>query len=187
DDGSAEEMCVRIQGILCDKDLPPLASRPKNHQLQHVRQTVHITGLGDKTFASAVDSIFRGQSVLSRNITDDSLEEWKPIDFQGHLAIAISNRYFVNKRYANGAPKVPFSKLADSNGYLEDCSSAEYIHTEDNEVDYYLMSDGKPFFVNPSSFRIGDIVEACLSLVLHPVAAKKYKMFPVLRSLAIID
>jgi hypothetical protein len=40
---------------------------------------------------------------------------------------------------------------------------------------------------NPSSFRIGDIVEAVFSIVVVPVKQKKYQMMLVLRALTLLD
>jgi hypothetical protein len=40
---------------------------------------------------------------------------------------------------------------------------------------------------NPSSFRVGDIIEALLTIVVIPVKQQKYQMMLVLRGLTLLD
>ncbi|KAH7905439.1 hypothetical protein BJ138DRAFT_1118469 [Hygrophoropsis aurantiaca] len=156
-----EEALFYVQGIIANLDLPPLKFRPSPQQSKHLRASVTLTGL--------------------------ALEKWQPSDAMGYNAIDIQNRYFTPRKFANGLTKIGFERLCDLNGYLEDCSNAELFHTDDNHVDYYSSADAEAVIVSPSTFRVGDIVEACVSVVMTPISADRSRMLVVLRSLAHIE
>ncbi|KAH7903324.1 hypothetical protein BJ138DRAFT_1020827, partial [Hygrophoropsis aurantiaca] len=189
DNNDSEEALFTVQGVIADLDLPPLKTRPRGNQARHMRQSVVLSGLGLPAFEDAITTLYGIHTLLGRNVPPGALEKWQPFDYIGTRAIEIQNRYFTVKRFGNGLPKLPFDLLCDSNGYLEDCSTPEMYHTEDNEVDYYSSADTgyRATKISPSAFRAGDLVEACLSVITSPISADKYKMLVVLRSLALID
>ncbi|KAH7905161.1 hypothetical protein BJ138DRAFT_1118724 [Hygrophoropsis aurantiaca] len=177
--GEPEEAVFALQGILTEVDLPPLKIRPRQH--------VTLTGLGQEAFDKAVGNLYGIHTMLARQVPPGALESWKPSEYQGYSALDIQNRYFTPRKFANGQPKFPFDKLSDDNHHLEDSTTPELYHTYDNHVDYYGAAEAGAPAIAPSSFRPGDIVEVCLSAVMAPVSADKYKMLVVLRSLAAVD
>ncbi|KAH7902896.1 hypothetical protein BJ138DRAFT_1120970 [Hygrophoropsis aurantiaca] len=182
-----EEAVFTVQGVLVDTDLPPLAYRPKPQQLRHMRQSITITGLGHQSFDSAVSSLYALQPLLARNAGPGTFEKWQPGEYKNVVSLNIQNRYFTLRKFADGAEKIPFNKLADPDGYLEDSNGRDLIHTDDNAVDYYASASAGAQKISPATFRAGDIVEASLSVAMTPVSADKYKMLLILRSLAQIN
>ncbi|KAH7903865.1 hypothetical protein BJ138DRAFT_979955, partial [Hygrophoropsis aurantiaca] len=182
-----EEALFSVQGVIGDLDLPPLKSRPRGNQARHMRQSVVLTGLGLPAFDDAITTLYGLNTLLGRNVPPGALEKWQPSELQGTRAIEIQNRYFTVKRFGNGLPRVPFDPLCDPDRYLEDSSTPDLYHTEDNEVYYYSSADVGAESMSPSAFRVGDIVEAFLSVITSPVSADRYKMLIVLRTLALID
>ena len=66
------------------------------------------------------------------------MERWVPSNFQGHTSIDIANRYFTPRNQAlQHDPQVPFSMVVDPDHILSMAMGDEFIHTEDNEVEYY--------------------------------------------------
>ncbi|KAH7903798.1 hypothetical protein BJ138DRAFT_1120041 [Hygrophoropsis aurantiaca] len=173
----SEEAVFTLQGVLVDLDLPPLNALP--------RRSITISGLGEKSFGDAVTSLYIVHTELARHVSAGALEKWRPSDFKGFVSLDIHNQYYTLRKYADGAEKVPFDKLTDPRGLLEDNNGQELIHTDDNQVDFYSSASSGAQKAAPSSFRIGDIVEVCLSVVMTPTASyEKYKMVLVLRSIA---
>ncbi|KAH7906038.1 hypothetical protein BJ138DRAFT_1117933 [Hygrophoropsis aurantiaca] len=185
--GEPEEAVFALQGFLTEVDLPPLKIRPRPGQLKHIRQHITLTGLGQKEFDEAVGNLYGIHTMLARQVPPGALESWHPSEYNGQSALDIQNRYFTPRKFANGQPKFPFDKLSDDNSYLEDSTTPELYHTYDNHVDYYGAAEAGAAAVAPSCFRPGDIVEVCLSAVMAPVSADKYKMLVVLRSLAAVN
>ncbi|KAH7905812.1 hypothetical protein BJ138DRAFT_1017203 [Hygrophoropsis aurantiaca] len=182
-----EEAVFALQGILTEVDLPPLKIRPRPAQVRHIRQHVTVTGLGQKAFDQAVSNLYGIHTMLARQVPPGALESWQPSEYRGYTALDIQNRYFTPRKFANGQAKIAFDKLCDDNHYLEDSSTPELYHTYDNHVDYYAAAEAGAQTIAPSSFRAGDIVEVCLSAVMAPVSADKYKMLIVMRSMAAVD
>ncbi|KAH7904603.1 hypothetical protein BJ138DRAFT_1119262 [Hygrophoropsis aurantiaca] len=183
----SEEAVFTLQGVLVDMDLPPLNALPRPNQLRHIRQSITISGLGESSFGDAVTSLYILHTELARQVRAGALEKWRPSDFKGFVSLDIHNRYYTLRKFADGAEKVPFDKLTDPRGFLEDNNGQDLIHTDDNQVDFYSSASSGAQTAAPSSFRVGDIVEVCLSVAMTPVSYEKYKMVLVLRSLAQIE
>ncbi|KAH7906137.1 hypothetical protein BJ138DRAFT_1117847 [Hygrophoropsis aurantiaca] len=182
-----EEAVFTLQGVISDLDLPPLKNRPRAQHVRHIRQSITLTGLGNQDFEQAVTTLYGLDTLLERQAPPGSIEKWQPTDYAGYTAIDIQNRYFTPKKFANGLPSVPFDDAVDPNGYLKDSVGSELIHTDDNRVEYYSSAVAGAQTVSPSSFRVGDLVEVCLSAVMAPVNAEKHRMIVVLRSLALLE
>ena len=79
----------------------------------------------------AIEDIFRRQ-VVGRN-----MEAWVPSGFQGHLSMDVSNRYFTPCQHALQDPHISFNPVIDPDNILSQAMGEEFVHTEDNEVEYY--------------------------------------------------
>jgi hypothetical protein len=53
------------------------------------------------------------------------------------VSLDASNRYFTPKRDAKNMTHVPFDRLVDPQGILENMASTGYVHGEENVVSYY--------------------------------------------------
>ena len=57
--------------------------------------------------------------------------------FQGHPSIDVSNQYFTLRKHALQDRQVSFSPVIDPDNILSEVMGEEFVHTEDNEVEYY--------------------------------------------------
>ena len=79
----------------------------------------------------AIEDIFRRQGA------DGNMEVWVPSAFQGHPSIDVGNRYFTPRKHALQDRHISFSPAIDPDNILSEMMGQEFVHTEDNEVEYY--------------------------------------------------
>jgi len=97
-----------------------------------------LTGLSSPKFNDAVQSmhtiedIFQWQAVL-----DGNMEVWVQSAFQGHPSIDVGNWYFTPRQHALQDQQISFSTAIDPNNILSEVTGEEFVHTEDNKVEYY--------------------------------------------------
>jgi hypothetical protein len=165
EDSEVEEVVLRFQGIVCNRELPPIRRPFKVYvptfQLQqhthcdqnrqpnrrpYLRQSVTLTGLSSPKFNDcilsmrAIEDIFRRQTAHG----DSDMEVWVPSAFQGHPSIDVGNRYFTPRQHALQDRHTSFSAVIDPDNILSEALGDEFVHTEDNEVEYYeARKEGK--------------------------------------------
>ncbi|KAK0449817.1 uncharacterized protein EV420DRAFT_1646817 [Desarmillaria tabescens] len=194
DDGTMEEMVFTIMGAIYAMDLPPVAkeTRAQKEKVRFLSQSVWLVGLGSESFDNAMDAIRSMQVMGEREFRDGELEHWKPIP----------------RNTTNDEEGIPFPNDVDPVGILAKMAQRKWIHTEDNEVQYYrgVMDErGKKrqaFFqfmlflsfslviyvsAKPQIFRVGDIVEAQCSVVFLRTNEGTARMKMILRALALIN
>ena len=159
EDSEIDEVILRIQGIVCNRELPPIRGPFKVYvftlQLQptayssnhlhnrqpnrrpYLRQSVMLTGLSLPKFNDAILSMHAIEDLFRRQAIDGKMEVWFPSTFQGHPAIDIGNRYFTPRQHALQERHIYFSSIIDPENILSDAMGEEYVHTEDNKVEYY--------------------------------------------------
>jgi len=140
------------------------------------------------------------------------MEDWAPSVFQEHPSIDVGNRYFTPRQNALQDCQVAFSASIDPDHILTDAMGDQFIHVEDNQVEYYEYyearkeSRGTKYVINdllpdfktnnendrhyefaPSVFCVGDIAEAQLSFEVIRLKGKRSKMIVVLRALTLLD
>ena len=79
----------------------------------------------------AIEDIFRRQTA------DRSMEGWVPSTFQGHPSVDVGNRYFTPLQHALQDRQISFNPAIDPDNILSEALGEEFVHTEDNEVEYY--------------------------------------------------
>jgi len=152
-----EEVVLRVQGIICKCDLPPIwkpfcvyvtlsltslyvahiLNREPNRRT-YLRQSVMLTGLSSSKFNDALASTRAIEDMFRQMIPTGTMDDWAPSSFRGHTTIDISNRYFtLAHRASQDDEQVPFSVAVDPDRILSMAMGNEFIHTEDNEVEYY--------------------------------------------------
>ncbi|KDR64926.1 hypothetical protein GALMADRAFT_149157 [Galerina marginata CBS 339.88] len=192
----AEEVVLRIQGVLSQKSLPPISQtfniEPK--QRHFMRQSATLSGLGSALFNQAIQNAQDIHQMFSRTFPQGALEDWNPAMFEGHPAIDMNNRFFTLRKQAIMDEIIPFSNEVDPHGILAAAMGADdqFVHTTENEVEYYeLLHDHEQEIryqqINPIKFRCGDIVEAQLSFICIQMKNAKYRMLTVLRAITILD
>jgi hypothetical protein len=96
-----------------------------------------LTGLSSPKFNDAIQSIRAIEDIFRRQIVDRNMEVWVPSAFQGHPSIDVGNRYFTPRQHALQDRHMSFSSAIDPDNILTEAMGEEFVHTEDNEVEYY--------------------------------------------------
>ena len=156
EDSEIEEVVLRIQGIVCNRELPPIR-RPykvyvsisqlyrstysyhnrQPHRRAYLRQSIMLTGLSLSKFNDAIMSIRAIEDIFRRQVVDRNIEMWVPSAFQGHQSIDVGNRYFTPSQHALQDRHISFSPAIDPDNILSEAMGEEFVHTEDNDVEYY--------------------------------------------------
>ncbi|KAF8874343.1 hypothetical protein BD779DRAFT_1451004 [Infundibulicybe gibba] len=193
-DGEVEELVVTVSGILSEVGLPPIREKPTATvgQFKFLRQGVVITGLGSPTFEAAVEATFEIYEIFRREFPEGKLEEWAATRYQDYSALPFSNRYVTPLRDAPNMEHIPFEASVDPQGHLESMVAHGFVHGDDNIVEYYTQKasgeEGPTFTkANPQIFRVGDLVDIQVSYIVVPLKSHKFKMLPVLRTIALVD
>ncbi|KIM72485.1 hypothetical protein PILCRDRAFT_81820 [Piloderma croceum F 1598] len=196
DSSMLEEVIVRVQGIFCRKELPPInnISRNEHARCRYLRQAITISGMGSEYLNKAMDNIMQIHKLFNRQHKDDQLELWQPSAYEDSYGIDASNHYFSARKDNPGSRAIPFLPMVDPKGTLTGLSSSmmNFVHTQENQVQYYeYVADTSGIkgyeSTDPNKFRIGDIVEVQLLFVVVPVKENKYRLILVMHALALLD
>ncbi|KAF4600272.1 hypothetical protein EYR38_004896 [Pleurotus pulmonarius] len=203
DAGEAEEATIAIQGIISGCLLPPFelkSNRPDEiRRLAHVRQSVTITGLGSTSFESIVENCRRTHTMFSRYTPNaklhplpDFLGKYKSANASGvneHTTITASARFFTPAKQAAGFSIVDVNPELDPRGVLGKVDGTKWMHTDDNEVGYYMFmphDEERYKATTPIIFQTGDIVELQASMLSIP-SKGNYTVKLILRSIVLLD
>ena len=109
-----------------------------------MRQSILLSGLGSKSFNSAIKNIQDIHQIFGWTFAAECLEPWIQNDFEGSQTIDAANRYFTPRLQATQKTQdqiIPFSRLVDQNSILTAAMGRDgtFTHTIDNEVDYYEL------------------------------------------------
>jgi len=96
-----------------------------------------LSGLSLPKFNDAVMSMKAIEDIFRQQALDRNMEVWVPSVFQGHPSIDVSNRYFTPRQHALQELHISFSPAVDPDNLLSEAMGEEFVHTEDNEVEYY--------------------------------------------------
>jgi len=122
---------------------------------------------------------------------DGNIETWVPSAFQGHLSIDVGNRYFTPLQHALQDRQISFSPTIDPDNILSEAMGEEFVHTEDNEVEYYEAGKEagrtKHYDINPNAIRVGDILEVQISFEGIRLKGNRTKMAIILRAITVLD
>ncbi|KDR65698.1 hypothetical protein GALMADRAFT_148469 [Galerina marginata CBS 339.88] len=145
DHNHAEEVVLRLQGVLCQKSLPPISQtfQIEPRQRHFLRQSATLTGLGSNNFIQAIQNVQEIHEIFGRNFPQGALENWNSATFEGHTAIDMNNRFFTLRKQATIEEIVPFSDTVDPYGILAGAISHDdqFVHTTENEVEYYELNE----------------------------------------------
>ena len=118
--------------------LPTYTLNSEPNRRIYMRQSVMLTGLSSPEFNDALASIHAIEDLFRQQVTEGTMERWVSSTFQGHASIDIANWYFTPHNQAlQHDHQVPFSVVVDPDHILSMVMGDEFIHTEDNEVEYY--------------------------------------------------
>jgi len=213
---SAVENCLRSKGhSACMLHIYPevhihaqTLDRQPNRRY-YMRQSIMLTGLSLPKFNDALASTHAIEDVFRQQMEDGTMEAWAPSNFQGHPSIDIGNRYFTPRQQAIQYDRqVSFSAVVDPDRILSMAMGNDFIHTEDNEVEYYearkdargtkwvmerrcsltkLTISNRHYDINPKTICVGDIVEVQVSFEAIHMRGNRSKMTIKLRAITVLD
>jgi hypothetical protein len=116
-----------------------------------MRQNVKITGFGEDQFKRALTELEAVHLKMANSFPDGRLEAFQPAMYGSHFAIEANTRIFNHRNNASAdVQRVDFLDGVDPEGTLAKLMGEEFVHTEDNRVDYFHTftgEDGKERFV----------------------------------------
>ncbi|THU86706.1 hypothetical protein K435DRAFT_804899 [Dendrothele bispora CBS 962.96] len=184
--GSYHEALFRLQGVIYERELPPLnetRTRIRLSDAPYLRQHVGITGLGLAYMTDAVDNIHRLYAKFERALQSQDLHPWAADQSCGYNTM----------EFQQIAGTLPLDGV-DPDGVLRRMLGNGIVHTEENTVLY--MKANKPDLpnlkwryqdINPANFSIGDIVEIQFTIMAVRQKQGDYKIIFVLKSLTLLD
>ena len=112
------------------------------HRFKYLRQNISLTGLGSATFSSALDAAQMIYRHFDRHFPEGLLDSWSPTwstNQKGLDSIDISNHYLTPLKDVSGLESLPFHKGVDPRNILLDMTKNDYIHIDDNYVEYFSI------------------------------------------------
>lgn len=104
---------------------------------KYERQSIMLTGFGCGAFNRAISGIQEIHSWFRRTVGEGCLNDWAPDFFETYPAVHMGNRYFMDSRDVGSWPVVSFTDNVDPDGILSSVATGQYIHCEDNMVQYF--------------------------------------------------
>ena len=96
-----------------------------------------LTDLSSPKFKDAILSVHVIEDIFCRQGADGNMEVWVPLAFQGHPSIDVGNQYFTPCQHVLQDRHISFSPAIDPDNILSEAMGQEFVHTEDNKVEYY--------------------------------------------------
>ncbi|KAJ3846498.1 hypothetical protein EV368DRAFT_88927 [Lentinula lateritia] len=164
------EVVVHVQGVIEDKKLPPIRGELTKKKMQHIRQSITVSGLGSKAFGGDIDSVFDLYAFFARHIPGLKFDATKGTSERPMLEM--SNRIFTPKVEAPNMNPAKVDKQMDENGVIErtNAMDAMFVYGEENIVLYGkektdASGHKKTVCISPQKLHVGDIVDIAFSMV----------------------
>ena len=142
-----EEVILRVQGIMCSRELPPIRRPFKMYaptfkleqttyrwfynrlpnRRPYLRQSIMLTGLSSPKFNDSILSVRAIEDLFWRQGADRNMEDWVPSTFQGHPSIDVGNRYFTPSQHALQDHQISFSLAVDPDNILSEAMGDEFV------------------------------------------------------------
>lgn len=107
-------------------------------RVQHMKQSVALTGLGLPLFADCLSGINALRDVMVAHLGHANMSDWEPTMIQGYPVIHLSNRYLSTQQEALGQDQAVMTKDVDPMGILGRMQERQnMVHVQDNVVEYY--------------------------------------------------
>ncbi|KAJ7271547.1 hypothetical protein C8J57DRAFT_1226136 [Mycena rebaudengoi] len=192
---AAEELVIRMQGIVSKLDLQPgSAKRFDVKSAVNLSQSLEIVGMGGPAFEQCINSTKSIHQFYEQNFVGVNMSKWDVKDATYGSRLKFSTRFFTSNHEDPTVVAVPFGPGVDLLGALTKFEGTHLVHGSDNVVRYYRKSvdpktqetvyDG----TFPGSFRVGDVVEVHGSLVTFTTKkGKEMRMHFTLQSVTLID
>jgi len=96
-----------------------------------------LTGLGTPGFESSIETLQRLSQMISRQVSEGTMEHFTHCFFLEHSALDIGTRYFTSRKDDPMGPAAPLDRMIDPKGILASISDDQYFYGVDNMVKYY--------------------------------------------------
>ena len=93
-------------------------------------------------FSTMIENIYDIQHVFERSLPHNAMEEWVPSYYETFEVLDMGNRYFTDRRDINGDTPISFSTEIDPHNILTNAMSNEFVHLQENKVEYYEAQQG---------------------------------------------
>jgi len=123
----------------------------------HIRQAITLTGLGLDYFDNIIQKIEQVYIMFSNVLPAKSMIHWQPATYEDMIALDIHARYFTHKSLIKGKHSSTqiitalqiytsiftgentkaFEPFVDPNNVLLEMQEDQYIHHDDNIVEYF--------------------------------------------------
>ncbi|KAJ4499810.1 hypothetical protein C8R41DRAFT_863784 [Lentinula lateritia] len=185
------EVILHMQGVIEDKKLPPIHVEGQftNHEMgstkkrmQHLRQSITVSGLGSKDFAGDVDAVYDMYALFSRHVPGLKIMATKGTVEQPMLEM--SNRIFTPKIEAPNMNPTTVNPEMDENGLIARTNATDAMFIWEENVVLYgeerMDSSGR------KKLHVGDIVNVAFSMVAFG-RGNKLKARLLLRNITLLD
>ncbi|KAF9488593.1 hypothetical protein BDN71DRAFT_1403059, partial [Pleurotus eryngii] len=163
-------------------------------------QSILLTGLGLQSFEQTIKNCQRVYSMFSQYTLNAKLvpsPEFlgkKRIHSEGgadkYSTITVSNRFFTPVKQFAGFTIVNVNTEIDPWETLSKVDKMKWLHTEDNTIDYYILSVGEGgsncLPTTPIVFQVGDLVEVQASLMCIPIKGS-FTVKLILQSIVLLN
>ncbi|KAF9492831.1 hypothetical protein BDN71DRAFT_1572984 [Pleurotus eryngii] len=153
--GETEEATIAIQGIMSSINFLPFNVRSHRSDnvkcLAHARQSMTLMELGSPYFDQMVENSRHTCSMFSRYtlnakllLRPEFLAKYSAETDGGinqHVMITASNRFFTPIKQARALEAVDINVKIDPRGLLAKVDQTRYVHTKDNTIDYYALTE----------------------------------------------
>lgn len=185
-----------------------LESRPRSISTHFLRQQVQLTGLSCPVFKRTANTIKNLDHLLSCQVPDGKMDPLQHLTVFSDVVLESGNHYFTSRREGSNSRDLPFNFITDFNRFLDTLCSDTYFHGHDNQVMYFEavlieghlklehmqnLLDEAPIlllrytWVSPTHLRVGDVVEAQMTLTCVPIKQDRFKTDIHLQLIAILD
>ncbi|KAF9052102.1 hypothetical protein BJ165DRAFT_1340628, partial [Panaeolus papilionaceus] len=100
------------------------------------KQYVQLTGLGHPLFEGMAKKLEGVRALFQDKMGSMVVQAWTPCHYDGHVALDMHSRYFTQWQDDPTGVHVGFEDTVDPMHVLEDARGADYICTQDNQVQY---------------------------------------------------
>ncbi|KAJ3570427.1 hypothetical protein NP233_g4407 [Leucocoprinus birnbaumii] len=160
-----EEWVARVIGVVVAKDLPPYQrwQHRKEKTAKDLKQQLTITGLGSEVFNEYTEAAHEVTKRFNPALRTREPPAYKEKKAEGSLAFQATTPVFTLRAHASSPEDIPFTQLEDPDGSLSAVRGSDFIHTQDNYVEYRKLTKGvgEPRYERsgPNEIKVGDVVE----------------------------
>ncbi|KAJ7673343.1 hypothetical protein DFH06DRAFT_1319543 [Mycena polygramma] len=194
EDGTADEVVFRLQGVLTRNDLVPKnIQNCTDQKFKSLTQYIQICGIQAPAFTAAMARLTTIHQKFAQHLSSASFTPLIEVEGPTGLQFAASNRLFTSKLEAPTEQDNEFEYGLDPVGTLAKRKPEDLIHAPANMVKYFRLhtnknsSDSRYIDAVPGMYKPGDIIELQISFVAIMTGAKKIKVTNWLQAVTLIS